>query len=305
MKNPIWLAISMSAMLSTCAQSPVTPPPAAPAAAPAPANFQEYWYSGVAEVSSYRLEQARYGELRSGEAVLVFVTEPFSIEKQVKADNPGPDDFSVLKLNMEKKFNTGIYPYSMLTSSFVPVENQQAHAVKLTSSVQEWCGHVFTQVNNRNGKYQVKSFSYFESEGDQEKELATGWVEDELWAKIRLNPELLPMGEFDMIPALFYLRLIHKELKTYKAVASKQVQAGGLTAYTVQYPELGRELTIRFNTAFPYSIENWEESYVDGWGDKAKKLITKAEKIKTLRLDYWAKNANTDAPLRKELGLEN
>ena len=49
--------------------------------------FRDYWYDGKAEITSYALQQARYGELHTGEAVLVFVTEPFSKSKQVKLDD--------------------------------------------------------------------------------------------------------------------------------------------------------------------------------------------------------------------------
>ena len=38
-------------------------------------KFNDYWYRGEAELNSYTLEQARYGEIHKGEAVLVFVTE--------------------------------------------------------------------------------------------------------------------------------------------------------------------------------------------------------------------------------------
>ena len=34
------------------------------------ADFKEYWYAGNAEITSYKLTQARYGELREGKAVL-------------------------------------------------------------------------------------------------------------------------------------------------------------------------------------------------------------------------------------------
>jgi hypothetical protein len=40
--------------------------------------FNEYWYQGKAEITSYDLQQARYGENREGSAVLVFVSEDFS-----------------------------------------------------------------------------------------------------------------------------------------------------------------------------------------------------------------------------------
>ncbi len=38
-------------------------------------DFNDYWYDGKAEITSYKLEQARYGELHEGYVVLVFVTE--------------------------------------------------------------------------------------------------------------------------------------------------------------------------------------------------------------------------------------
>ena len=34
----------------------------------------EYWYAGEAEITSYELNQARYGEIHKGKAVTVFVT---------------------------------------------------------------------------------------------------------------------------------------------------------------------------------------------------------------------------------------
>ncbi|MEM1407815.1 MAG: septum formation inhibitor Maf, partial [Bacteroidota bacterium] len=41
-------------------------------------EFNNYWYAGKAEITSYELKQSRYGEVHDGEAVLIFVTEPFS-----------------------------------------------------------------------------------------------------------------------------------------------------------------------------------------------------------------------------------
>lgn len=300
MKHLLVLGVLAGGLLSACSQPSAISTPAA-----APHTFSEYWFSGLAEISSYQLEQARYGELRSGEAVLVFVTEPFSKEKQVKADNPTADDRPVLKLNMEKKFLTGIYPYSMLCSSFVPVEDSTAHATKIAASVQEWCGQAYSQLNNRGSHYQLQSFSYFETEGDRQEELPMGWMEDEIWAKIRLNPQQLPLGESTMAPSLFYCRLLHKELKPYQVHASLAPEGDSLMVYTLQYPELNRSLSIWFQQAFPYAIESWEETYVDGWNANAKVLRTRARKIKQLRLDYWTKNHNSDLGLRKELGLSH
>ncbi|MCM4162841.1 MULTISPECIES: septum formation inhibitor Maf [unclassified Arenibacter] len=262
--------------------------------------FKNYWYSGKAEISSFKLEQARYGELRSGTAVLIYVTEPFLADKQVKADNSNPDNISVLKLNSTKKFLTGIYPYSIMNSSFYPVSDNQ-HAIKLTASVQEWCGQVFTQLNNRD-KFEVSSFSYFEAEGDQTITLDKTHLENEIWNKIRIDPNNLPVGNITMIPSLEYIRLAHKPLKAYEARTEIKTEAN-MATYKVTYPELDRTLAISFSATFPYTIENWSETYNNGFGPNAQTLTTKATKIKTLKRAYWQENKNSDVFLRDSLGL--
>ena len=65
--------------------------------------FGDYWYQGKAELTSYTLEQARYGEVHQGHAVLIYVTEDCSRHKQVKIDDPdaaGADRVMVMKLNL-------------------------------------------------------------------------------------------------------------------------------------------------------------------------------------------------------------
>jgi hypothetical protein len=263
-------------------------------------EFKNYWYAGKAEITSYKLEQARYGELREGTAVLIYVTEPFLADKQVKADQSNPNNVSVLKLNSTKSFLTGIYPYSIMNSSFYPVSDNQ-HAIKLTTSVQEWCGQVFAQLNNRDD-FEIKSFSYFESEGDQSIALDKTHLENEIWNKIRINPNDLPQGNFKIIPSLEYIRLAHKELKAYAANAVL-TSGDDFNTYQITYPELNRTLSITFSKLFPYSIENWSESYKSGFGPNAQILTSKAIKLKTLKRAYWQENKNSDVFLRDSLGL--
>ncbi|KAA3641206.1 MAG: septum formation inhibitor Maf [Bacteroidetes bacterium] len=266
-------------------------------------EFKQYWYSGDAEITSFQLEQVRYGEIHSGKAVMVYVTEPFSKTKQVKVDNQGKGDVSVMKLNSTKKFNTGIYPYSMMTSTFVPVKEKNPQALKVTTTSQEWCGHTFTQLNNRKGRFQIESRSYFESEGDQDITLEKTIIEDELWTQIRLNPEKLPVGDHKVLPSFFYLRLRHKPLKSYQAIIRKQFIEHNRIAYEINYPGLNRELKIVFSDSFPFEILEWQETYKSGWGPNAKTMTTKASRIKTIKTDYWTKHSNEDLPLRDELGL--
>lgn len=263
-------------------------------------EFKQFWYAGEAEITSYKLQQARYGEIRDGEAVLIYVTEPFAPGKQVKADQSSPSNIPVLKLNFTKKFLTGIYPYSIMSSTFYPVADNQ-HAIKVTSSIQEWCGQVFAQLNNRE-KFEVESFSYFESEGDQSLQFAKTHLENELWTKLRIQPKDLPTGELKVIPSLEYLRLVHQPVKAYSAEASLE-QNNEISVYTLSYPELKRELKISFTTAFPYSIESWTDTYPSGFGSSAKMLTTKATKIKSLKTPYWRRNGNEDVSLRDTLGI--
>jgi len=63
-------------------------------------------------------------------------------------------------------------------------------------------------------------------------------------------------------------------------------------------------LKIKFQTAFPHQILGWEETGKSGFGDNAKTLTTTATLIKTIKSAYWSKNHNSDAGLRKTLGLK-
>ncbi|MCB0854819.1 MAG: hypothetical protein KDD63_21510, partial [Bacteroidetes bacterium] len=239
--------------------------------------------------------------------VMVFVTEDFSKEKQVKLDNSndaGNDKVPIMKLNFTKKFVTGIYPYSMMQSVFTPVDRKKfPHSLKTTMSAQEWCGHTFTQFNLKGNEYQVKGFSYFESEGDQQKNLQVTWLEDEIWNMIRLTPNKLPEGKIDIIPGSFYLRLKHRDFSVSEANATLATEASE-KIYALTYPQENRTLIIRFQKDFPYQILSWEETYQDGWGSDAKVLTTTGKLKKTLKTDYWTKHNNIDRNLRTELGLE-
>lgn len=265
-----------------------------------PQSFDGYWRSNGAEISSYRLEQARYGEIHSGTAVLVYVTEPFSESKQVKLDNykaAGADRLNVLKLNLSKKFLTGIYPYSMMLSTFTPLDGSPM--IKSTTSSQEWCGHTWLQLNRLDTGYRYTGFSYFESEGDQTGETSSVMSEDQIWTQIRLDPDKLPLGSIQLLPSTFYLRLRHQSIQPQSCMASLSKE-GEVYQYSLVYDN--RTLTISFEGALPHRILEWEESYPSGFGN-TQNLTTKASLMNTIRSRYWGKNSNEDRKIREELGL--
>lgn len=272
-------------------------------------EFKDYWYSGKAEITSYRMEQARYGELHGGYAVLVFVTEDFSKRNQVKLDDPegaGGDAVKVLKLNKIKKFDTGIYDYSMMNSVFTPVHiDDYPNTLKISSSSQEWCGNTYKQLNLTDEDYKVRSYSYFESEGDGDFNLDREFLEDEIWTRIRLDPGSLPVGEIKMIPGVLASRLSHRELRVETARASlREHPVGpGMMDYRIEYPEAGRSLEVTFEESFPFEIVSWEETSIRGFGENARKLTTRAVRNKTLVTDYWNKNSAVDKAFKEELGI--
>ena len=264
--------------------------------------FNSYWYADKAEIRTYNLTQSRYGELHQGLATVIFVTEPISKKKGIKPDNyrNTGDHIPVLKMNLLKKFGTGIYPYSMMLSTFTPLGESEG-MIKASASGQEWCGHIFSQMNKRKKQYDVVSYSYFEEEGDTQFTLPTIFTEDEIWSRIRLDYKSLPIGDIKIIPGLYYTRLEQHKLEAEKAKATLETNKEE-SYYTLTYPSRERTLAITFNTAFPHEIIKWEETYADKRAPD-KRLTTTAILNKTRNIDYWNYNAEKHKTIRKELGV--
>ncbi len=265
--------------------------------------FGEYWYAGKAEITSYTLQQERYGAVHEGEAVLIFVTEDFSKSKQVKLDYPPeiPEDaVKVLKLNAMRRFNTGIYAYSLMQSVFTPIRSEEfPHTLKITSTLQDWCGHSFFQMNLQKKKYVCHQYSYFENEADATFKISAAMVEDELWTRLRLNPETLPTGTFTLIPSALDATLRHYTHKpqTAKATLEANPNNAAQMVYTVAYQTLPRTLTFYFQKEFPFALEKWEETH----GNGNTTIATQKERMQTA---YWQQNRPKHLPLRDSLRLQ-
>ncbi|NCT17999.1 MAG: septum formation inhibitor Maf, partial [Flavobacteriia bacterium] len=225
-----------------------------------------------------------------GSAVLIYVTEDFHGDTQVKANKKNDLTIPVLKLNSTKNFLTGIYPYSIMTSTFIPIF-EETHALKISTSIQEWCGQTYAQLNNRNA-FEITSHSYFDNEADQNFILEKTWLEEEFWTLLRIDPTALPVGEISVIPSLEYAKLRHKNLKAELANATL-TEEESLINYTISYPKSDRSLSIWFQKEAPYVIEKWEE--------KIGKFTTKATKRNQIQSAYWSKNKRNDEVLRESL----
>ncbi len=252
--------------------------------------FSSYWYNATAEITSYSLQMERYGEMRDGTAVLIYVTEDFLADEQVKANRKDETTIPILKLNSTKNFMTGIYPYAMMSSTFYPVL-EESHALKVSTSIQEWCGITYAQINNRN-TFEITSHSYFQNEADQNFNLEKTWLEDEFWTLLRIDPAALPTGEITVIPSLEFTRLRHKTIKPMRAIGTF-AEEETMFSYSVHYPSLERTLTIWFEKEAPYVIEEWEEQIGE--------FTSTAVKINQIQEAYWNNTANSEEAMRENL----
>ncbi len=261
-------------------------------------QFKAHWFDGNAEISSYSLNQSRYGEVRNGSAVLIYVTEDLLKKEQVKANRKSKTTIPVLKSNRTKKFLTGIYPYSIMISSFSALKSPQA-IVKNSASIQEWCGQSYLQMNHKAKQLEIISHSYFEGEADQTFTLEENRTEDELWNLIRLRPQALPLGDLKLVSSLETSRLNHKKIEAYDAIATIE-QKKNTTVYTINYPKLERSLAIEFNSSFPHTIEGW----VEQTRGKGAAFTSTAKRIHTERRQYWIENDNASTKYRAPFKLD-
>jgi hypothetical protein len=272
-------------------------------------DFYAHWGDGKAELSSYDVVQPRYGELRQGYGVMIFVTEDINRDTFIKVESPTPKEqrLYVLKFNNVLKFTTGIYDYSVMTSVFSEVEGPEHSFVlrKISLSAQEWCGHVFDEVQLRDGRLNGSLNSYFEREGRRDYTLAVEGdfaSEDHLLIRLReLKGQVLAPGEsmqVKLLPSLWSLRTAHGEHQLQTAQIHKgqaeevQLASGAIAAYpwTIETARGMRKLWIE--QAYPHRILQWEDS--DGGRGELKK---------TIRVPYWSLHSQVDEVYRKELGL--
>lgn len=276
-------------------------------------DFWKLWGDGQAEIASYDLTEPHYGKPRQGVAVAIWVSETFSNSARVKADpgkHPKSDEFGVMKLNLVKDFQTGIYDYNDMTSVFVATQavngRDPGYPSKISFSSQEWCGNVYHQVLFDRSKIRSTRHSYFDGEADANVELlypGNGVAEDVLpfWARGMAEPVLAP-GEtraVDVLTSLQYVRDKHVKASWSKgtlAHAAAPVEvvtpAGRFQAevYTATLAHVKK--TFYVEPAGAKRILKWETSA----GEKGELLASE-------RLKYWQMNGPGGEAALKKLKL--
>ncbi len=270
----------------------------------ASSEFWDHWGDGKAELASYRGEINRYGELRDATSVLVYVTEPHDRRTWVKDDSvEGKNRVEVIKLNRVLKFQTGIYPYSVMTSIFSPVADwgrRRFQPTKVTLTAQEWCGHVFHGMWPGNESFLYESRSYFPEQGDSRQTIET--------AENTLYQDALPIqlreldGEFNdgetwsgtLVPSLWRGREGHTEPTPVEATIEREettLDETPVTRFTLTYDDV--EVVYDIEREYPHRLVRWTHS--DG---------SHLRLQESTRLPYWKLNEPGDESYREELGLE-
>lgn len=293
----MWLALLLG-----CAPQAAEPP------SQAPDGFWDHWGDGRAELASYRLVQPRYGEPRDGEVVLITVTEEFTRASLVKSDGGHGDEFPVVKLNDTRDFQTGIYDYHAMTSTFLPLDGSanRGQAAKVAFSMQEWCGTTWEQLLVRGRGVERTLHSYFDKEADQEDRLdlpAGAVFADAMPLLVRgLVGPLLPPGGVKEVPwfdRLLDRRMLHRRggwttatLRRSVTPESRAVPAGTMPAWTWTAETTSGTWTWWVEDAAPHRLLGWRSSTGE-----------QAELLATVREPYWNQSANGMEIGRKELEL--
>ncbi len=269
-----------------------------------------YWYQGKAEVNSFDLQQERYGSIRTGHAILIYVTEDFLTDKQVKNEaNVNTSSTLVLKHNLIRRFTTGLYDYSLMSSVFSPLTNiSRPNALKISTTLQDWCGTSSVQLNKKSDMWNVSLRSYFEKENDQDFSIDNAYSEDELMNLIRMAPEKLPTGIVDVVPMMQAALMQHWPIKAYKVKASitdysnTEFVGKNLRSYTLTFSGLSRMVSYIFESESPYRIVGWSETTN---GKDGKPLTTTAKLHNTSMEEYWKENKPENDKMRAPFGIDN
>lgn len=307
-RNPRILLVGISVFaLCTCAV-------AAPGVLKVDASFWQQWSDGQADVCGYELTIPRYGELRRGSAVAIFVTETFSNQQRVKVERPKQSDadhFPVMKLNLIKDFSTGIYDYNLMTSVFValqPINGRPAGwPTKITFSSQEWCGQVYHQLIIESSRIRQQIHSYFENEADVTTKLsypADGVSEDVLflWARGLAGPTVEP-GESITAPLLLSLqqaRLDHRELTWRTATFNRTNRTRSLTVPAGTFETQRLTVSLDGEPLWEFDVQVSPPQHLIQWRHRNGET---GRLLKGQRLKYWTMNNSGSEQALEQIGL--
>lgn len=233
------------------------------------------WDDGKAEYAAYEISWPRYGEARSGRALLVAVKENWAPDLEVKADRPRDDGFDVLKTNHVRHFRTGIYDYHQMASAFIRRDDGRLR--KFVSSSTEACG--ISTALMQGG--QLTTSGYFDGDGVQNRAWPSrAWPEDALPLMLRdfVKGEAPPT--IKVFPTTMTGRFGQLEARDHRLerrdAGMVETPAGNFAGTELRLLEGDRAHRFTFATEAPHTLLKYEGP------DGAVYRLAKVE-----RLAYW------------------
>jgi hypothetical protein len=262
------------------------------AAGPNPFAASPLWDDGRAEIDAYEATIPRYGIPRSLTAYLIVVKEDFSRKQLVKADpdHEPADLFTVLKLNQVINYQTGIYSYHQMESSFF--DRASMEMVKLSLTSNEWCGNTYKEYTRHSGRAALHVRTYWDNQAEATYDLPVGpdvVFYDALPLWIRSLPQTPGTARsLRLVPTQIESRGPKPEIAPVVLVAAreetKRVPAGAFRTLRWELkPGAGRPDIYWTSREQPYVLVAWERA--DGGSFRLKW---------TQRLAYWTLNRPGD-----------
>lgn len=218
-------------------------------------TFTDYWKKDKIEITTYELKE---DSILVGEGSLTFSID--YVEGVNKTDS-----IQVLHSDFSGKIHKDNYDYSAMTSTYSPLnQTLRPHATKVINSVQKPAINSFLELSQIPKSYEIESYNTFKEKTKKHFILERKNLEDELWAKIRMNPNDLPTGDIEIIPSFAYWQSVRKSPNIYEAKAVLKDYLGTeftgkkLKIYSLEYPDLKRNLSIVFEGNFPFEIVGWK-----------------------------------------------
>jgi hypothetical protein len=215
--------------------------------------FQKYWKIQNIEQTKFILVE---DSTVIGEADLSFTLKDFG------KDQPN-GIIKSLSTNFTQKINQENYHYSEITTAITPLNSLiYPHAVAIVSSSQSNDVTDFSSFQPQPKSYLFVSRNSQNPEKEIREISEKIHLEDEIWAKIRMNPDALPQGEFEMIPSLGYWNKTHESPNAQEVKAELKDFGNDkkLKIYSLDYPDLKRKLDIIFEASFPFQIIEFKET---------------------------------------------
>jgi len=207
-----------------------------------------------------------------------------------------------MKLNADLKFQTGVYPYSVMTSVFSPVDryrDERFQPVKVVLTSQEWCGQVFHGLWPAPGEALENRISYFAEEGHSRRvvDVPEGALyEDALLIQLREIDGPFHGGKDwrgPLVPSLWRLRKTHEDLAAVDAtITREQAERDGapVNRFTVKAGDF----------TWTIDVEREGARRILGWTTSDGDVV---ELLETARMPYWRLNGPGDEEERKRIGM--